>query len=306
MNPAVPVYRIPGPGWGSRFLLHAQRHWPRWIYRPLLEFGTWIAVVCMTERRRHSREFLAVATGRRAGWTDVWRHFLQFVDVMLLKFSVRHGQPHTCRVELPRGAEFEALAASVEPALFGTFHFGHSDLIGFELTQFGRRVAMVRLLASDAPDIQRVARDYPGVTFIWSNDPANMLFDLKAAIDSGHSLALQCDRIGFSAKTAVFRFLGADRVFPFTIYHLAILFERPVVFCVGLPDGPSATRVHASPVFRCDPKAGRDANLAAAQRHFQSVLAELETLVRQYPLLWFNFLPLNPEAPQTRPAVTAR
>jgi hypothetical protein len=26
-------------------------------------------------------------------------------------------------------------------------------------------------------------------------------------------------------------------------------------------------------------------------------LARLETLVRQHPFLWFNFLPLNPEAP---------
>jgi predicted LPLAT superfamily acyltransferase len=27
------------------------------------------------------------------------------------------------------------------------------------------------------------------------------------------------------------------------------------------------------------------------------VLTQLEALVRQHPYLWFNFLPLNPEAP---------
>jgi predicted LPLAT superfamily acyltransferase len=38
-------------------------------------------------------------------------------------------------------------------------------------------------------------------------------------------------------------------------------------------------------------------NRIRARAHFQTVLSQLETLVRQHPYLWFNFLPLNPEAP---------
>ena len=136
------------------------------------------------------------------------------------------------------------------------------------------------------------------VSFLWINDPANLLFELKAAIEAGHSLALKCDRLEFSAKTEPFRFLGADRFFPFTIYHLAVLFVRPVVFCLAVPNGEKdGLNVMASPVFAPDPAASRLENLKAARVHFQGVLGQLETLVRQHPLLWFNFLPLNPEAP---------
>ena len=39
-----------------------------------------------------------------------------------------------------------------------------------------------------------------------------------------------------------------------------------------------------------------DRNISAARLHFQAVLANLETMVRAHPFLWFNFLPLNPEA----------
>jgi predicted LPLAT superfamily acyltransferase len=56
-------------------------------------------------------------------------------------------------------------------------------------------------------------------------------------------------------------------------------------------------QVFASPVFTPDPAGSREANTSAARQHFQAVLTQLETLVRQHPFLWFNFLPLNPEAP---------
>ena len=71
-----------------------------------------------------------------------------------------------------------------------------------------------------------------------------------------------------------------------------------MVFCVAVT-GTRADelRVFSSPVFKPDPVADRATNLTAARSHFQTVLAQLETLVRRHPMLWFNFLPLNPVAP---------
>jgi hypothetical protein len=37
--------------------------------------------------------------------------------------------------------------------------------------------------------------------------------------------------------------------------------------------------------------------LQRAREHFQAVVTHLETLVRRYPNLWLNFLPLNPAEP---------
>jgi hypothetical protein len=69
-----------------------------------------------------------------------------------------------------------------------------------------------------------------------------------------------------------------------------------------VPDGvKDELRVFASPVFTPSPSAGRDANTQAARVHFQSVLTQLETLVRRHPFLWFNFLPLNPVVPAATP-----
>lgn len=299
MNPPGKAARNPGPNWGAAFLLWAERWWPRWIFRPALMIGTWVGLARMPVERAHSRAYLAIVLGRPPSLLEVWRHFFAFAEFLILQLRVGRGAALRCVMEPENAASFEALVQSDRPALFGTFHFGASDLLGYLLGERGRRVSILRLKVGNSVDTRLLgARFAKNVSFLWVNDPANLLFDLKAALDAGASLALKCDRLEFSSKVEPFHFLGARRWFPFTIYHLAVLFRRPVVFCVALAGPrPDELRVFSSPVFTPEAALDRDANMAAARIHFQAVLAHIESLVRRHPMLWFNFLPLNPAAP---------
>ncbi len=297
-KPAEP--RNPGPGWGYRFLLEADRFAPRWLLAPALMAGTWIALATMPDQRRASRAYLGVVLGRPATAREMWRHFYAFLQFLMVRFRAARGARFRCRIEPTDGAAgFAALLDSGEPAFFGTFHFGYSDLLGFLLGRPDRRVAMIRQRVGNSDDTRWLERQFgAAVSFIWSNDPADLPFQLKEAIDSGASVAMQCDRVDFSARTEAFAFLGARRLFPFAIYHVALIFNRPVAFCLAIPAASTGElRVTASRVFRPDPTLGRTENFQRGREHFQAVLAQLETLVRQHPLLWFNFEPLNPEAP---------
>lgn len=299
MSDPIPLTRNPGPSWGYGFLRWAQRWWPGWFFRLMLMAGTGVAWAFMPAQRRHSHAYLAVVLGRPPTRMEEWRHFLALADSLMLSLRAGDGEPVSCELDPAHGAAFEDLLSSGRPALFGTFHFGASDLLGYLLSERGRRVTIIRLRVGNSDDTRLLGSRFGRlVTFLWINDPANLLFDLKSAIESGESLALKCDRLEFSAKAEAFDFLGASRLFPFTIYHLALLFDRPVVFCLAVADGLTPRlRVFASPVFTPDATADREANLRAARRHFQDVLTQLEALVRAQPYLWFNFLPLNPEAP---------
>lgn len=292
--PAAPAN--PGPGWGAAFLLRAERWSPRWLFRLCLMAGTWVALAFMPERRGHSRDYLGVVLGRPARLTEQWRHFLTFMDSWMLNLRAGDGAALSCELDDENGEAFETLMRSGQPALFGTFHFGCSDLLGYLLGERGRRVSILRLQVGNSHDTALLGRRYGGrASFLWINDPASLIFDLKAAIEDGRSLALKCDRLEFSAKAEPFHFLGVKRIFPFTIYHVALLFGLPVVFCVAVPEaGPNGMRIISSPVFMPAPTAGRAANLQAARLHFQGVLDQLESLLRARPFQWFNFLPLNP------------
>jgi predicted LPLAT superfamily acyltransferase len=293
------VLRNPGPSWGYEFLLWAERCWPRWFFRPLLMAGTWVALPLMPAQRAHSRAYLTVVLGRPPGLVEVWRHFFAFADFLMFKLRAGRGVAVPRELLPENAAEFESLIASGRPALYGSFHFGCSDLLGYLLSDRGRHVSILRLRIGNAVDTRMLGARYGDkVSFLWVNDPANMLFDLKDALEAGESIALKCDRVEYSSRLEPFDFLGARRMFPFTIYSLAILFNRPVIFCIGVPDARhDGMGIVSSPVFIPDPVAGRKANTERARAHFQGVLRQLETLVRAHPYLWFNFLPLNPEAP---------
>ena len=216
----------------------------------------------------------------------------------MLKLRVADGRLHR-GVLAPGCDDFQRLIDHEEDALLGTFPFGHSDLVGFLFGgQEKRRVSMVRLRVGNSHDVEKLGRAFgQWVSFVWVNEGENLLFALKDAIQAGGSLALKCDRLEFSSRAEPFRFLGARRLFPFTIYHLALIFGRPVYLSVGVPGAPGESVLHSAPRWAPDATASREANLASARAHFQAFLDLVESLLRQNPYWWFNYIPLNPVAP---------
>jgi len=283
-------------GWSNAFLRTADRVLHRVLFDFLAGVGVWVAVLALRLPRRSSRRYLAAILGRPPSLLEVWRHFMAFTAVHLVRLRVAGGRLHHCRPESGCDA-FAGLMASGRPALLGTFHIGSSDLLGFYLGRFRRHVHMVRYRLGDPGFLrQLVNRCSAWVTFIWVNEKENLLFALKRAVESGGSIAMKCDRIGYSAKLEAFEFLGARRSFPFTIYHLGVMFGRPVTFCVSLPAGRDESVVHGFPVFEPD-GSSREENLERARAHFQAVLVGVELLLRANPYQWFNFDDLNPVAP---------
>jgi predicted LPLAT superfamily acyltransferase len=293
VKPAPSESRNPGPSWGYRSLRLIDRLLPEAVFRPLRSAGTWVAVLSMPRQRGHSRGYLRVVLRREPGLADIHRHFLAVCEALMLRLRVAGGTPHLCVLE-DGSPDFGGWLASERPVLLGMFHIGNSDLTGFMLAaQEGRRVNIVRLRVGNSHDTEALADRLGGLLkFVWVNDPGELLFALKEAGASGEALALSCDRPDHSARSETFDFLGEPRVFAFTIYHLALIFERPVLLSFGVPDGPNRSVVHASPFFTPQRGEPRQAALARAREHFQAFLRRVEGYLREHPYEWLNFLPL--------------
>ncbi len=291
--------RNPGPSWGYLFLYGAGAVLPAPLFNFLLGLGSGVAVACMPKQRRHSRDYLTAILQRPARLAEIWRHFFTFAQALMLKLQVAEGRPHRW-VDGPECIPFATLMEHGGSTLLGTFHLGDSDLLGFMVGQLDLRIYMIRLRVENSRDTQRLARRFgKSVTYLWVNEPENLLFSLKDAVQSGVSVAMQCDRPEYSAKLEPFEFLGQRRLFPFTIYHLALIFGRPVVFCVSIPHGRNESLIYSSTIFAPN-GSSKGENLARARVHFQDFLARVESLLRQNPFLWFNFTPLNPAVPPDR------
>jgi predicted LPLAT superfamily acyltransferase len=300
-----PAPRNPGPSWGYRLIRFLDRVLPEFLYRPLRAAGTWVSVAAMPRQRRHSRDYLRAILGREPRLIEIFRHFFTFEESLMVKLRAASG--HIPRTVLAPGSEhFKTFVNSGRYAFLGTFHVGHSDLLGFLLGPVeNHRVFMVRQRVGNSHDTDKLGALFgQWIKFIWVNEPENLLFALKEAVASGGSVALKCDRLEFSAKTDSFDFLGARRVFPFTIYHLALIFDLPVLLTLGVPGAPGETLIHSSPRWEPDKSLSRAANLVRAHAHFQDFLHQLEAQLRLNPYLWFNFIELNPPASAQPPAAT--
>jgi len=285
--------RNPGPPWGLRVLSLADVVLPEPVFRRLRAAGTWVALACMPAERRASREYLRAALGREPRPLDQFRHFFALCESLMLKLRVAGGREHLCT--LGAGSEeFGLWMRSGGPAFLGTFHVGNSDLTGFLLAaKERRRVHIVRLKMGNSHDTEALSSRLGDlVRFVWVNEPADLLYKLKEAGASGETVAMQCDRSDHSSRSETFEFLGARRRFPFTIYHLAFIFTRPVFLSFGAPSGPDASVVHASPAFAPAEGEPREAGMARAREHFQDFLSRVESYLRANPYDWLNFLPL--------------
>lgn len=290
--------RNPGPSWGYQFLRFTDRVLPEWAYRPLRAVGTFIALLGMPAQRRYSREYLALVLPRRPTWRDVFRHFFAFEEVLMARLRFADGKPFGNDYG-PGADDFRQWLEHGGPVLLGTFHIGVSDLQGCQIAaQPEREIYVVRQRVANSHDTDRLAERLAGrLHFVWVNDPAEALFHLKEAAETPAAIALQCDRLEFAARAEPFEFLGARRLFPVTIYELAMIFRRPVLLSVGIPQNAQFALLHASPRFDPDqPGESRDAARQRAHRHFQGFLRQVESLLREHPYQWFNFTPMNPSA----------
>lgn len=297
-NPQV-VDRNPGPEFGYAYIGWQLRTMPRWFTDWTARLGTWIAYLTLARQRACSREYLALALGRSPTRREVWRHFHAYTEYILLRMAIGDGREPRVRFAAGHGDELRAWLKQGGAALYGTMHLGHSDLMGFFLGHLGGRLHMVRKQVGNSEDTERLARRFDrSVTVIWINDWSRLILAMNDALRAGCSLALQCDRPEYSSKLEAFDFFGARRMFPFTIYYLAIMHELPVVLSFAVPDEQDAelTVVHVLPMFHPSTELTRPENFAAAHRHFQGFLRQIEEQLRQTPFLWFNYTPMNPPA----------
>jgi predicted LPLAT superfamily acyltransferase len=274
----------------------ADKRFPPGLRRALLFLGTAIALGLMRKRRAGSAEYLRAVLGREPHTSELHEHFMVFTEALIQRLRLSGGEiPAFYFADPESGKEFEALCRSSTPGLFGTFHVGQSDLLGCMLSDFGRRIGLVRHRVGNALDVETMERQFARwVKILWINDPTEFLFELKQSLQQGISVGLQCDRTDYGGKMAAFEFLGARRLFPITIYHLARMFDYPVAFAfAGQWDAAGNVPAVVSPIFRASE---HEKPILAAHEHFQGVLKQLEAYLREHPYVWFNFGGLNPGA----------
>lgn len=240
--------------------------------------------------RKASRQFLARALGRPAGWADVYRHVLAFASTVHDRVYFLNGREDLFDIEVVgEPALREALAQQNGLLLMGA-HLGSFEA----LRTLGRGkaelpVAMM-MYADNARKINAALEAInPAATqdIIPLGSTESMLM-ASEKLSQGYLVGMLADRRLGDDDVTLLPFLGEPAAFPTGPFRVSAVLRRPVFFMTGLYLGGNRYRLHFEPLadFSAADRATRRQLMEQAQ---QDYVRRLEHFCREAPLNWFNF-----------------
>ena len=273
-------------GW---FAVHAGRPLARLVLHPIALYF----LVAHGKARRASRQYLARALGRPAGWRDSYRHIHSFAATVLDRVYFLRDQLAQFEIGNHNVPQVEAVLAEGQGVMLLGAHLGSFESLRAGAQNIGTRVAMLmfednaRLISATlraiAPNaqLQTIPLGRPGA-----------MLALRRWLDEGGMAGLLADRTlpghAGRSRTWMLPFLGQPAPFSDGPLRLAALLRQRVFFMAGL--------YHGGPRYslRFEPLADfRDIGHAALEDEVQAALqryvALLESICREAPYNWFNF-----------------
>ncbi len=278
-----------GSVWAIRVAVWLALHAGRAVLRVLLVPVCAYFMLVPSPWQRASRDYLPRALGRKARFSDGWRHCQCFAQCLLDRIYLLHGQRARFDVRLVGGPVIDrmrgdglgdGLGAGKGVLLFGA-HLG-----SFEVTRAaGHATACAPISLVMYEDNAKKTGAVLGainpalqLEIISLGRPQAMLAVRDRLMD-GHLVGVLPDRSISDERRVRIDFLGAPAWFPEGPFRMASLLGYPVVFMLGLYRGGRRYDV----VFE---DLGDPSDVQATMRRY---VALLERYCREAPYNWFNF-----------------
>jgi predicted LPLAT superfamily acyltransferase len=276
---------------------------------PLIKAGVWLALklgrraarvflhpICLyflissAHAARNSREYLTRVLGRRAGFVDVFRHYLTFGACLLDRVFLLNEQIEEFEIRI----HGEELVREIQEGgngciLFGA-HFG-----SFEVARaVGRRERNVPIsLLMYEENARKIRASLAAInpnlaTEVIGLGRLDSLITVADRLSRGHFIGVLADRNVDGKDLVRYDFLGAPAAFSQGPFRVAQLLRRPVVLMVGVYRGGRTYEVFFEPLAEASASRPRDAGvwIDEAMRRY---VARLEHYCRAAPYNWFNF-----------------
>jgi len=237
--------------------------------------------------RRASREFLSLAYGRLARWSDVFSHLYSFGATLLDRVWMASGELERFDVTVEGDPLFdEALASGKGCVLLGS-HLGSFDLMSLKNRVFRNRPVTLLMHVDERARVRRIAGIDDDQLSIIPLGRFDTYLRAYAVLERGGIVAVLADRVEGAASLPS-SFFGRPVPFPIGPHALAARAGAKVLMGFGLYEGGARYRVEFVDFGPAASPASRGAALQPAIDRYASTL---EQYAQRYPKNWFNFFP---------------
>jgi len=218
----------------------------------------------------------------------VYGNYYLFGQILLDKIAMLAGFRNRFTFDF-EGEEY--LRQMEDGGLLISGHVGNWEIAGQMLNRLGKRVNII-LFDAEHKQIKQYLSDVlsnRNVNFIVIRDDFSHLLEIRQALENKEIVAMHGDRFIEGNKTAVLDFLGHPAPFPIGPVNMAAKFRVPVSFVFAVKETRKHYHFYATPLHRVT----FTTNLQQRESNFREALciytAKFETIVRKYPLQWFNY-----------------
>lgn len=294
-----------GSRWGITFMLWVYRLFGRRVAEVFLYPITAYFFLRHGRERRASLEYFqrlrsaypdAMPGGRAPTWRHVYKHFLEFAQMILDRPAIMTGETRDYVFSRHGQDLLERLTREKRGAVLLSAHLGSLDIMQVLAEDQGLIINALMFRGNS----QNVSREFKPLysrknVRILEHDPSSVqtVFELRKCVQRGELVALNIDRVGPShgarrERVSWIPFLGREAAFPQSPLILASLLECPVLLIFGLRTGDRAYEFHAEEFSDriVLPRGSREAQLDLILRRY---VERLEFYCRRAPYQWFNF-----------------
>lgn len=237
--------------------------------------------------RQASREFLERVHGRPPSRWLIFRHLYTFATVTLDRSFLLSGMLNKFDVSVEGEEHFEDLE---QGAIIVTAHFGNFEIMRVMGQRDRDYTINVLLDKQHNPDTLRFLRQLNPAMADRIVDAATpgpqLVLKLAALLDENHLVGIMADRVMTGQRTMEHEFLGKKARFPYGPWAMAVILNRPVIFCFGTFTGGNRYTITCE---RLDPGTLEGTTRERANQALAYYVSVLERHVRRVPLNWFNF-----------------
>lgn len=243
--------------------------------------------------RRAVTQWLARVRGPqapRAGWGDLFTHFMSFASVVHDRIYVVNDQFAMFDIVLHNHDFVHEMRASGRGLMLMGAHMGSFEVLrSLGRHQPGLRVAMAMYKENAQKINQLLNAINPAAELdVVALGHVDSMLQLHALLDANTIVGMMGDRALGDEPTRSIEFFGEPAAFPLGPFRMAAILRRPVVFMVGLYGGGTRYDVYFEKLadFSEVPAGGRQAQMEQAMDRYAALL---EKYGRLSPHNWFNF-----------------
>lgn len=224
---------------------------------------------------------------------SIYRNYCYLGQVLIDKIAILSSKKKLFTFDFEGEAYLHEMSSAGRGGLLIGAHMGNWEVAGQLLERIDAKVNIV-MYDAEHEKIKALLEDVmkdKKLNIIAIKDDSSHLHKIAEAFNNNEFVAMHGDRFLPGTNTVAMNFLGKEALFPTGPLYMASKNKVPVSFVYTLKE--SSSHYH---FFATKPKVfAYPAQLKTRKQDMRAMVQEyvtsLETIVRKFPLQWFNYFP---------------